>query len=138
MPYSVRRITAKYRPVLSPPGPSPAVLPAPRLTAGRAAAIAWLAAMAAAAAGVAVNAAAAITHTAAPPVRSRRDVPCRSCMKTPSYSRIRAVVGSIDTILHIILSIICSIVSLFLERSSLRTCQRPAGRRLPTRSAAKA
>jgi hypothetical protein len=94
MPYSVRRITAKYRPALSPPDPSPAVLPAPGLTAGRASAIAWPAAVAAAAAGVAVNAAAAaITHTAALPVRSRRDVPCRSCMKTPRYSRMRAVVG---------------------------------------------
>ena len=84
MPDSVRRITVKYRPVLPPPGPCPAVLPAPRLTAVRAAASAGPAAVAAAA-GVAINvAAAAITHAAPLPVRSRRDVPCRSCMKTPS------------------------------------------------------
>src|SRR5579863_3089517 len=55
MPYSVRRITAKYRPV---PAGRPAALTCPA---------------AAAAAGVAVNAtAAAITHTAASPATVQR------------------------------------------------------------------
>ncbi len=73
MPYSVRRITAKYRPALSPRGPSPAVRPPPGLAAGRRVALAWPAAVAVAAAGVAVNAtAAAIAHTAASPATVQR------------------------------------------------------------------